>query len=303
MARSMRLLSLFLPLAAHAALTPAQNCQVGKLKEAAKYHACRLKAEAALEKGTAESVYAEALAKCALKLAGKWQLLEAKAVAGGGACNSSSDLAKISTLVDGATTCAAGLLDGRFPAECPGAPSRLLATELPGCWDANGDSVMCGGTGQDSETAIGVSRDYVSNGDGTITDRRTGLMWEALSDDDSIHDVDSPFTWEQALAKATSLNAVAFAGHSDWRLPNILELESIVSHGHVAPAISAIFASSCDPGCSVTACSCNTASFYWTSTSNLDSPNMAWSVEFLRGATQFESKTERLFVRLVRTAH
>jgi hypothetical protein len=43
-----------------------------------------------------------------------------------------------------------------------------------------------------------LTRAYVDNGDGTITDSKTGLMWEKLSDDGSIHDWDATYTWADA---------------------------------------------------------------------------------------------------------
>ncbi|HEY8514624.1 MAG TPA: DUF1566 domain-containing protein [Candidatus Binatia bacterium] len=71
---------------------------------------------------------------------------------------------------------------------------------------------------------------FVDNGDGTITDARTGLMWEKLSDDDSIHDRDNLFTHADATAvKIATLNASHFAGYDDWRLPTVRELMTLVS--------------------------------------------------------------------------
>ena len=63
----------------------------------------------------------------------------------------------------------------------------------------------------------------MDNGDGTITDTKTGLMWEKLSDDGSIHDKDTAYTWANAFAvKVATLNGGGgFAGHTDWRVPNV----------------------------------------------------------------------------------
>ena len=51
------------------------------------------------------------------------------------------------------------------------------------------------GTGSDGDLQLGASRSYTDNGDGTITDNTTGLMWEKKSDDSSIHDKDNTYTW------------------------------------------------------------------------------------------------------------
>ena len=51
------------------------------------------------------------------------------------------------------------------------------------------------GTGSDGDLQKGASRSFTDNGDGTITDNTTGLMWEKKSDDGSIHDKDNTYTW------------------------------------------------------------------------------------------------------------
>jgi len=62
---------------------------------------------------------------------------------------------------------------------------------------------------------------FLDNGDGTVTDGTTGLMWQR---DDSGEGV----IWEDALAACETLE---LAGHDDWRLPNAKELQSIVDYG------------------------------------------------------------------------
>ncbi|HUT89722.1 MAG TPA: DUF1566 domain-containing protein [Thermoguttaceae bacterium] len=71
--------------------------------------------------------------------------------------------------------------------------------------------------------------DFHDNNDGTIADRATGLTWAKL---DSGHlkageNQDGKLNWEQALRWAEDLE---YAGYSDWRLPNIKELQSIVDY-------------------------------------------------------------------------
>jgi len=65
--------------------------------------------------------------------------------------------------------------------------------------------------------------DFVDNQDGTITDRATGLMW---SQGDSGEGLD----WEDALAFVEQKNSASHLGYSDWRLPNVKELQSIVDY-------------------------------------------------------------------------
>lgn len=71
---------------------------------------------------------------------------------------------------------------------------------------------------------------FKSNGDGTITDRATGLTWAAA-------DSGTGMTWAEALAWVARQNAAGYLGHSDWRLPNIKELQSIVDYSR-GPEIS-----------------------------------------------------------------
>jgi len=71
--------------------------------------------------------------------------------------------------------------------------------------------------------------DFRDNGDGTVTDRATGLTWAKV---DSGHlgagpRGDGRLDWEEALAWAEGLG---YAGRSDWRLPNAKELQSIVDY-------------------------------------------------------------------------
>jgi hypothetical protein len=63
--------------------------------------------------------------------------------------------------------------------------------------------------------------DFVDNGDGTITDRATGLMWDKSG---------SPSTRTMKRAKfyVKKLNRNRFAGYSDWRMPTIEELSSLL---------------------------------------------------------------------------
>lgn len=62
--------------------------------------------------------------------------------------------------------------------------------------------------------------DFIDNGDGTVTDRATGLMWMK-------EDSKKGMTWEEALAYCENLE---WAGYTDWRLPNAKELQSIVDY-------------------------------------------------------------------------
>lgn len=104
--------------------------------------------------------------------------------------------------------------------------------------------------------------EFVDNSDGTISDKATGLMW--AQDDDS-----QAMNWEDALAYAENSD---LAGYSDWRLPNVKELQGIVDYSrspsatvaaNVGPAINSIFV--CTP--IVNEAGNDDYGYYWTSTS------------------------------------
>jgi hypothetical protein len=171
--------------------------------------------------------------------------------------------------------------------------------------------------------AYGVNL-FQNNGNGTISDLATGLMWQQT-------DNGSGMDWEHALTYAQTQNKTNYLGHNDWRLPNTKELQSIVDYtrspyatnpANVGPAINAMFSSTSilnDGGKA-------DYPYYWTSTSAMSIANStypsAWYVAFGQaedgkgenihgaGAVRFDKKTvgtgqgeERVlnYVRLVRT--
>jgi len=100
---------------------------------------------------------------------------------------------------------------------------------------------------------------FTNNGDGTITDAATGLMWQQA-------DSGYGMLWEDALAHAEDL---VFAGHDDWRLPNAKELQGILDYTrspatHGTAAIDPVFSctSITDEGGGTN------FPFYWTSTTH-----------------------------------
>ena len=179
--------------------------------------------------------------------------------------------------------------------------SRPVKTGQTTCWDAAGNVIDCAGTGEDGELRRGEPRAYLDNGNGTIRDKRTALVWEKLSNDGTIHDKDNTYTWADAFTKIDDLNTAAFAGATDWRLPNENELETIVDRGTVFPAVSSIFDTSCASGCTVLTCSCTVSAemIFWSSTSYVNSPASAWLVNFYDGTAYVDVKSASKRVRAV----
>jgi hypothetical protein len=150
----------------------------------------------------------------------------------------------------------------------------------------------CPGTGHDGEIQAGATLSYADNGDGTITDNNTKLMWERKSADSTINSKDTTYMWGNAFAvHMAGLNAGAgFAGHTDGRLPNIKELQSIVNYetGLVSPA----FNNDCAVGpCTVLTCSGTSMNDTWSSTTYAIGPAHAWVVQFGSGLVQGITKT------------
>jgi len=132
------------------------------------------------------------------------------------------------------------------------------------------------------------------NGDGTVTDTTTGLMWDQCSQGQSgvgcATGTVTAMTWSAALTRAVTANTANYKGHNDWRLPNRKELESIVDITATNPAID-LTAFPATPA----------SSYYWSSTTYTSNPGAAWFVFFLDGYTFAFSKSNGYSVRLVRS--
>jgi hypothetical protein len=91
--------------------------------------------------------------------------------------------------------------------------------------------------GQDAQV-LGNQVDYTNNGDSTITDNVTGLMWTKSPDwnGDGDIDVDDKFAYYDVASFLDNLNAQGFAGYSDWRLPSIKELYSLMDFSGTDPS-------------------------------------------------------------------
>jgi hypothetical protein len=124
-------------------------------------------------------------------------------------------------------------------------------------------------------TAYNAAR-FTDNGDGTITDNATGLEWIK----DPIASPGGAFTSTMTWANAiTSCEALIYptGGHEDWRLPNILELLSIVDWGRSSPAANPTFFPNIPSSPMAT-------DSYWSSTTVAGMSDYAWSVVFSAGS-------------------
>jgi hypothetical protein len=170
-------------------------------------------------------------------------------------------------------------------------------------------------------------RVFVDNGDGTVTDRTTCLVWEkktgnydggrecgGLESCDDLHNVNNRYSWSNSgleydggvkrlfldeLNGMGERRAGCFADHCDWRLPSELgrspapdgstELQDILGPLPCAgsPCIDPIFGPTAP-------------STYWSSTTNPNFPQGAWEADFELGFLDGTIKTSRQHVRAVR---
>jgi hypothetical protein len=133
----------------------------------------------------------------------------------------------------------------------------------------------------------------VDNGNGTITDTVTELIWKKCSEgqtnDENCTGSATLVNWSQALQAAETINSNdGFAEQTDWRLPNIKELQSIVEVACSVPTIN----SDRFP---------NTASSgFWSASAPANGSAYAWGVDFGYGFSGYHSRTYGYQVRLVR---
>ncbi len=127
--------------------------------------------------------------------------------------------------------------------------------------------------------AAAAAGSYTDNGDGTVTDTSTGLMWQQTGSYIS--------SWEQALAYCEGLN---LGGYTEWRLPTIKELRSLVDYSIPYPG----------PTINTTYFPNTAASRYWSSTTSTYTTYYAWLVDFGYGDGRYYDKGYAYYVRAVR---
>lgn len=127
----------------------------------------------------------------------------------------------------------------------------LPVTGQTTCYNASGTAIACVGTGQDGETQRGIAAPtprFTDNGNGTVSDRLTGLIWLKNADcTDTVGSIiksSGYLTWGEALIWSNGLASGA-CGLSDgsiagqWRLPDRNELDSLVDRSRSNPALPA----------------------------------------------------------------
>lgn len=116
-----------------------------------------------------------------------------------------------------------------------------------------------------------IQNRFTDNGDGTITDNLTALVWQKIPISDTLN-------WEAALNYAENLS---LAGAGDWRLPNIKELQSISDEAFTSPSVNTNYFNDIVVG------------KYWSSTSLPNQTTRAWYLDTRFGITTYDQKTLR----------
>jgi hypothetical protein len=124
---------------------------------------------------------------------------------------------------------------------------------------------------------------YHDNGDGTVADLNTGLMWQQ----DDTHN-SSGYSWPDAV---TYCRALTLGNHTDWRLPSAWELSSIVNMGQQTPPSPSVD-TTYFPGCI-----CN---YYWSVTPYVHAAGYSWGVYFSSGLVGYGDRSYPYYVRCVR---
>jgi hypothetical protein len=177
------------------------------------------------------------------------------------------------------------------------APAPVPQTGQTQCWNETGSSIPCDGTGQDGDIQAGVAWPdprFTDNGNGTVRDNLTGLIWLKNADCFGLR------TWAQALTDANTL-ASPNCGLSDgsvagdWNLPSVKELQSLIDFGFFNPTLS----NAAGTGqCTATYCAFSGVQPFaiWSSSTSAGAPVNAWGITLGDGGTGVAGKERTLHV-------
>jgi len=139
---------------------------------------------------------------------------------------------------------------------------------------------------------------FLDNGNGTVTDNQTGLMWEKKTD----NNVNDRYSWSitgtapdgtlftsflaTMQCTITADGSCGLAGHYDWRIPNISELQTIRD--------------CTQPNCLDPVFGPTAAAIYWSTSADASGPQVVWLVAFPSGNLTIDKKVGSDHVRAVR---
>lgn len=156
----------------------------------------------------------------------------------------------------------------------------LPQTSQTTCYDATGTEIACPGTGQDGDSRVGVAWPqprFTDNGDGTLTDNLTGLVWLQNARCPSYQYWADALTWANTLANGVcGLTDGSVSG--DWRLPNILELESLVNVDHGNESCDGVPCATPMAWLAAQGFTNTGGGSYISSSTSIQTPTYAWSI-------------------------
>ena len=139
--------------------------------------------------------------------------------------------------------------------------------------------------------AYGPFGSFVINGDGTVTDGDTGLMWQHCNygqiwDEEQCTGSAEAISWDEAVAYIRKLNKVDYLGYDDWRLPTKNELQTQIDYSIYFPA--------------TTFPDTHPVGFYWSSTADSSNTTSVWAVDFTHGTVNVTDMIYHEYFRAVR---
>ena len=151
-------------------------------------------------------------------------------------------------------------------------PGTLWAGGKKLCYDEYGSTVACPVDG-------GGSAVFRDNGNGTVTDLKTGFIWQKADDGNKRK-------WEDGKAYC---KALALGGLSPWRMPELKELETVAEYGRSQYVMNPAFSYQ--------------HSNYWTASPSVQEPSKASTIGFSDSASIAFPKAQPHFVRCIFASH
>ena len=142
-------------------------------------------------------------------------------------------------------------------------------------------------TGDNGTNQTGVARSYTNNGDGTVMDNYSGLIWQRCSrgqnNDSSCSGTATTANWATAESYCSGLS---LAGKT-WRLPTLNELADLVDYSAASPAIN------------TTNFPATVANYYWSSKAYTFVANYKWAIGFDYGSTNGFNESGNFYIRCI----
>ena len=161
----------------------------------------------------------------------------------------------------------------------PGERKTAAANVLVPLYGLSGDyywGAIVGNNAKASTNHVSLVRYSLTDNNDTVTDHKTGYVWQRAIEL-QFRDLDDANQYCSDLVLGPK---------SDWRLPRMDELETIVSWTRANPTIDPLF--DCFPD------------YYWSSSMDHGTSQMAWYVNFYNGEIGSFEPSAQMLVRCVR---